>query len=152
MKPYIYGPKFMWNLDCSVGKGGANSISADVSFLQWYYTLAASFHLTTPENQAIYRKVKITGGCTGNDSDPLVAAIIAQQRSLNHPIIDGKASVVTGTGKLSDKAFFLIRLEARFAVMYPDLWPRLDRIQGCPGSVLEVARGTVPTLAEITQG
>ena len=51
----------MWNLDCSVGKGGANSISADVSFLQWYYTLAANFHLTTPENKAVYRKVKITG-------------------------------------------------------------------------------------------
>ena len=81
MRPYIYGPKFMWNLDCSVGKGGSNSISADVSFLQWYYTLAANFHLTTPENKAVYRQVKITGTCRGVDGDPLVAAIIAQQRA-----------------------------------------------------------------------
>ena len=36
---------------------------------------------------------------------------------------------MTGTGKISDKAFFLIRLEARFAVMFPDPWPRLDRIR-----------------------
>lgn len=152
MRPYIYGPKFMWNLDCSVGKGGSNSISADVSFLQWYYTLAANFHLTTPENKAVYRQVKITGTCRGVDGDPLVAAIIAQQRALNHPYIDGKASVVTGTGKISDKAFFLIRLEARFAVMFPDAWPRLDLIPNCPSSVLEVSRGAVPNLAEISQG
>jgi hypothetical protein len=142
----------MWNLDCSVGKGGQNSVGADVSFLQWYYTLAAGFHLTTPENQAIYRQVKITGTCTGRDDDPLVAAITAQQRGLNHPYVDGKASVVTGTGRISDKAFFLIRLEARFAVMFPGAWPRLDLIPNCPGSVMEVSRGAVPTLAELTAG
>jgi hypothetical protein len=152
MKPYVYGPKFMWNIDSSVGKGGANSNVADVSFLQWYYTLAANFHLTTPENQAVYRAVKITGSCTGRDNDPLVAAIFAQQRGMNHPFIDGKVSVVTGSGKVSDKAFFLIRLEARFAVMYPDAWPRLDRIPGCPSSVLDIARYAVPNLAEIQHG
>ena len=152
MKSYIYGPKFMWNIDCSVGKGGQNTISADVSFLQWYYTLAANFHLTTPENKAIYRHVKITGACNGQDTDPLVAAIIAQQRSLNHPYVDGKASVVNGTGRVTDKAFFLIRLEARFAVMFPSAWPRLDLIPNCPSSVAEIARNAIPNLAEIQQG
>jgi hypothetical protein len=151
MKPYVYGPKFMWNLDCSVGKGGANNIDADVSFLQWYYTHAANFHLTTPENKAIYRNVKITGTCNGTDSDPLVAAIIAQQRSLNHPTIDGKASVVTGTGKIGTSAFFLIRLEARFAIMFPNAWPRLDLIPGCPGTVQVVSKGTVPSLDELNR-
>jgi len=32
MKPYIYGPKFMWNLDISVGKLGANSNACDVLY------------------------------------------------------------------------------------------------------------------------
>ena len=99
MHPYVYGPKFMWNLDCSVGKGGANSIASDVSFIQWYYTHAAGFHLTEPGNKEIYRKVKITGTCNGTDNDPLVAAIFAQQRSMNHPFVDGKVNVVTGPGK-----------------------------------------------------
>ena len=35
MRPYIYGPKFMWNLDCPSARAD-HSISADVSFLQWY--------------------------------------------------------------------------------------------------------------------
>jgi len=150
MKPYIYGPKFMWNLDCSVGKGGANSIASDVSFIQWYYTIAANFHLTEPANKEIYRRVQITGTCSGTDSDPLVAAIIAQQRSMNHPQVDGRVSVVTGTGKVGANAFFLLRLEARFAIMCPNGWPRLDLMPNCPASVATVSRSAVPVLSEIT--
>lgn len=149
MKPYVYGPKFMWNLDCSVGKGGANSIMSDVSFIQWYYTLAAGFHLTDESNKAIYRNVQITGTCNGTDRDPLVAAIIAQQRAMNHPHVDGRASVVTGNGKVGANAFFLLRLEARFAIMYPGAWPRLDLIPNCPSTVAAIAKGVVPTLAEL---
>lgn len=152
MKPYIYGPKFMWNIDCSVGKGGQNSNATDVAFIQWYYVLAANFHLTTPENKAIYQKVKVTGSCSGRDGDPLVAAILAHQRGMNHPYADGKVSVVTGTGRIGDKAFFLIRLEARFAVMFPNAWPRLDLIPGCPGGVSKAALDAVPNLAEIQAG
>jgi hypothetical protein len=152
MKPYVYGPKFMWNLDCSVGKGGANSIPADVSFIQWYYTLAADFHLTEPQNKEVYRKVRITGVCNGTDRDPLVAAIIAQQRGMNHPQVDGRVSVVTGSGKVGANAFFLLRLEARFAIMQPNAWPRLDLIPNCPNSVADVSRNAIPTLSDLTGG
>lgn len=150
MQPYVYGPKFMWNLSASVGKGGANSNTADVSFIQWYYTLAASFHLTDQANKDVYRYVRITGTCSGTDSDPLVAAIVQQQRSMNHPTIDGKVSVVTGSGSLGQRAFFLLRLEARFAVMFPTAWPRLDLIPNCPVAVRAVALSAVPQLAELT--
>jgi hypothetical protein len=150
MQPYVYGPKFMWNLDCSVGKGGSNSVGSDVSFIQWYYTLAAGFQLTTPQNKEIYRKVNITGTCNGTDRDPLVAAIFAQQRSMNHPQIDGKVSVVSGSGKVGANAFFLLRLEARFAIMFPNAWPRLDLIPNCPNGVLQASRGAIPNLAELT--
>ena len=151
MQPYVYGPKFMWNLTASVGKGGANTNGADVSFIQWYYTHAAHFHLTDPANKEVYRKVRITGVCNGTDSDPLVQAILTQQRSMNHSSIDGRVSVVTGTGKLGDKAFFLLRLEARFAIMFPAEWPRLDLIPNCPSSVKEAMRAAVPNLAELGQ-
>jgi hypothetical protein len=150
MKPFVYGPKFMWNLDCSVGKAGANSIPCDVSFIQWYYALASDFHLTDPERKEIYRKVRITGACSGRDDDPLVQAIIAQQRIMNHPQVDGKVSVVSGSGKMGEIAFFLLRLEARMAIMYPKVWPRLDLIPKCPASVAECSRGAVPEMAELT--
>ena len=149
MQPYVYGPKFMWNLTNSVGKGGANTNLADVSFIQWYYTLALNFHMTEPPNKEVYRNVRITGHCNGTDRDPLVAAIIQQQRSMGHPSVDGKVSVVTGTGKLGDKAFFLLRLEARFAIMFPNAWPRLDQIPSCPQAVKEAMLAAVPQLSEL---
>jgi hypothetical protein len=139
----------MWNLSASVGKGGANTNSADVAFIQWYYTLAAHFHLTDQANKDVYRNVHITGVCDGTDRDPLVAAILIQQRSMNHPSVDGKVSVVTGTGHLGIKAFFLLRLEARFAVMYPTAWPRLDLIPNCPPIVKDASLGAVPKLSEL---
>jgi len=149
MHPYVYGPKFMWNLDCSVGKAGANSRPDDVAFIQWYYTHAAGFHLTDPASKEVYRKVQVTGRCDGSDRDPLVAAILTQQRSMRHPTVDGKVSVVKGDGKVGLNAFFLLRLEARFAVMFPNAWPRLDLIPGCPPSLHGTARGAIPTLQEI---
>ena len=151
MKPIIYGPKFMWNLSGSVGKGASNSDPTDVSFIQWYYTLSRDFHLTTPQAKAIYSQVNVTGKCTGQDSDPLVQAIRSQHTETKHPIVDGKISVVAGDGKLnaSGHAFFLLRLEARLAVMYPNKWPRLDLIPRCPNSVAEVSRFAIPTMAEL---
>ena len=149
MQPYVYGPKFMWNLTASVGKGGANNDVADVSFIQWYYTLALNFHLTEAANKDVYRNVRITGQCNGTDRDPLVAAIIQQQRSMSHPSVDGKVSVVTGSGKVGAKAFFLLRLEARFAIMYPSAWPRLDQIPGCPQAVRQAMVAAVPQLSEL---
>jgi hypothetical protein len=97
----------------------------------------------------LYRKVRVTGVCLGTNSDPLVAAITVQQQDMNHPQIDGKVSVVTGTGKIGAKAFFLLRLEARFAVMFPNAWPRLDLIPRCPGVVLQASRGAVPAISEL---
>lgn len=149
MHPYVYGPKFMWNLDCSVGKGGANTDSVDVSFIQWYYTHAVNFAMTTPDAKEVYRHVRITGRCDGTEGDPLVAAILSQQRAQRHPVVDGKVSVVKGSGKVGMNAFFLLRLEARFAVMFPQAWPRLDQIPNCPPGVAALSRFAIPSLAEL---
>jgi hypothetical protein len=150
MRPYLHaagaGVHFQWNLDTSVGKGGQNSSLADVSYIQWYYTLAARFHLTPEDRKAIYRKVQVTGNCRGTDDDPLVAAIIAQQRSLNHPQVDGRVSVAQGSGKIGESAFFVFRLGARLASMHPHAWPRLDLIPECPPAVAAAVRACIPTI------
>jgi hypothetical protein len=148
MKPYLHPAgsalHFQWNVDCSVGKGGANSMAADVSYIQWYYVLASENPLTPEDRKIIYRKVSITGTCRGTDDDPLVAAIFAHQRALSHPQIDGRISVAHGSGKLGASAFFVFRLGARFANMYPNVWPRLDLIPRCPGAVAQAVRLCIP--------
>lgn len=65
MKPYLHSLgnlfHFQWNLDTSVGKGGQNSNAADISYLQWYYALAANFAQTPPDRVAIYKQVEVNG-------------------------------------------------------------------------------------------
>ncbi len=148
MKPFIHhfgnGSHIQWNLDCSVGKSGQNSLHADVSYIQWYYTVAAANPLTPADRKAIYSKVSITGLCRGTDDDPLVQAIFAHQRALSHPFVDGRVSVATGDGKVGEMAFFVLRLGARFADMVPRAWPRLDLVPGCPPTVAEAVKRCVP--------
>jgi len=150
MKPYLLPAgnsyHFQWNLDCSVGKGGANSLACDVSYIQWYYTLAAVHPLTPPDRRAIYQKVRVSGTCRGTDDDPLVAAIFAHQRALSHPQVDGRISVAQGSGKVGESAFFVFRLGARFANMFPLVWPRLDLIPTCPSTVAQAVRDAIPSV------
>jgi len=150
MKPYLHSngafSHFQWNLDCSVGKSAQNSIVADVSFLQWYYTLAVTFPETPADRAAIYKTVSITGTCTGRDDDPLVKSIVAQQRGLNHPVIDGKASVAPAGGRIGETAYFILRVNARFATQFPKQWPRLDLIRNCPVTVAQAVLQSIPKL------
>lgn len=148
MKPFIHhfgaGAHFQWNLDCSVGKGGQNNLPVDVSYLQWYYTVAASNPRTPADRKAVYARVAITGMCSGTEKDPLVQAILTQQRALSHPFVDGRINVATGDGRVGEMAFFILRLGARFADMLPQAWPRLDLVPGCPLIVAEAVRRSVP--------
>ena len=150
MKPYLHPAvsslHFQWNLDCSVGKGGSNNLISDVSYIQWYYTLAAEHPLTPDDRKKIYRQVRITGACRGTDDDSLVAAIFAHQWALNHPDIDGRISVAHGSGKVGAAAFFVLRLGARFANMFPNQWPRLDLIRNCPTTVAQAVREAIPSV------
>jgi hypothetical protein len=150
MKAYLVSHEdhfdFLWNLDCSVGRGGQNSIVADVKFIQWYYQLAAANAETTGGRRDIYKQVVVSGKCTGTDSDPLVRAILAHQQALGHPVIDGRVSVARPGIKLNDTAFFVLRIGARLARMFPHDYPRLDRVPGCPSEVAAAINKAVPAL------
>ena len=135
-----------WNVDCSVGKGGQNSLACDVSYVQWYYTLAAVNANTPPDRKAVYAKVAITGLCRGTADDPLVQAITIHQTALRHPIIDGRISVASANGRVGELAFFVLRLGARLSNMFPKAWPRLDLIPGCPPMVADAVRACIPRI------
>jgi hypothetical protein len=150
MRPWLHhnGPKahVHWNLDCSVGKGGQNSVACDVAYIQWYYALAAKHPETPPERRAVYAKVPVNGICTGVEADPLVQAILLHQKTLKHPTTDGKISVATGDGRVHGNAFFILRLNARLSHMFPNAWPRLDLMPHCPALVADAVRECVPNV------
>jgi hypothetical protein len=143
----------MWTIDSSVGRHASNNSVADISYIQWYYQLASTYAETPPERREIYSKVKVTGQCTGKDTDPLVQAILAHQKGLSHPVVDGKVSTLPGASGdvrlgANQDAFFVLRIGARIAHMYPDAWPRLDKMPKCPPAVAEAVRAALPKLGE----
>jgi hypothetical protein len=117
-----------------------------VSYIQWYYTLAAVQPNTPPNRKAVYAQVIVTGTCRGTTDDPLVQAILTHQTALKHPYIDGKISVAMGDGKVGQLAYFVFRLGARLSNMYPQAWPRLDLIPRCPPLVAEAVRRCIPKI------
>jgi hypothetical protein len=151
MKPWLHHSgatvHFHWNLECSVGKGGHNSLPCEVSYIQWYYSLAARHPNTPAERKAVYSKVAVNGVCRGTNDDPLVQAILIHQKALAHPVIDGKISVAHGDGRIGQNAFFILRLNARLSDMYPNVWPRLDMIPNCPALVVNAVRACVPRVS-----
>ena len=149
MKAYVHADgdhmDFLWNVDCSVGQGGQNNLEADVSYIQWYYKLAAAQPATPPERREVYGQVRVTGRCDGTSGDPLVQAIVLHQQTLRHPKVDGRISVATGAGKIDGaSAFFVLRLGARFAKMFPQFWPRLDLMPQCPTAVAKASLAAIP--------
>jgi hypothetical protein len=150
MQPYLHPAgdslHILWNLDASVGRGGLNTNSADVAYVQFYYTLAAAHALTPPDRKAVYGKVQVTGQCSGVAQDPLVQAITIHQKALHHPSVDGRCSVARGPGKVGESAFFILRLGARFADMLPEIWPRLDLRKDCPDLVRKAVQATIPRI------
>jgi len=67
------------------------------------------------------------------------ASLRSPRRRLRIP-----AGVATGHGQVGSKAFFVLRLGARLANMYPRLWPRLDLIPGCPQMVAQAVLAAIP--------
>jgi hypothetical protein len=151
MKPWLHHAgsivHFHWNLECSVGKGGQNSLPCEVSYIQWYYSVAAKHPKTPVDRKAVYSKVLVNGVCNGSQNDPLVQAIMIHQTALSHPVIDGKISVAQGDGRVGQNAYFILRLNARLSDMYPSAWPRLDLIPGCPALVANAVQACVPRVS-----
>jgi hypothetical protein len=129
----------LWSIETSVGLNAQNSNSEDISYVQFYYTLAAKDIRFSQDRRDVYAQVSVTGQCDGTDNDPLVNAIWIDEQALNHPFKDSKLSVVQNPEGMippgENTAWMILRLGARFCSMYPDIWPRIDKIPGCPEAI-----------------
>lgn len=150
MHPMILGNKFYWNIDQSVGRNASNSDSVDISLVQWSFVLATSHdHGIPADGLQLYRAVQVTGFCNGRDDDPLVRAILAMQKNVHarHPAstIDGHISVAYGDGRYAPgTAFLILDICYAFAHWFPNAYPRLDLVPGCPSAIIRSVRGAIP--------
>lgn len=146
MHPMISNNKFYWNIDQSVGKNASNGNQTDICYIQWFFVKAAEHPAhVAPDHLAVYRAVRVTGACNGTDNDPLVAAILMWQKSRNQhgdpTTVDGHVSVAHGGIIYAPHSPFLVVVCAvGMAEWFPNAFPRLDLIPGCPPSVAMAVR------------
>ncbi|BDC53010.1 hypothetical protein F183_A53250 [Bryobacterales bacterium F-183] len=131
--------RFFWNLDGNVGPGCPNKIE-DVQLVQLGFHCKANNpkYPITPASKAIYSAVVPGAPYTGGYNDPLSIAIRQFQKERGGPQ-DGRVSVISGSGMISDKlGFMMVALNNNISDCITNNWPFIDRHSQCPGALKAV--------------
>ena len=135
-----------YNVDGVVGKTPAANKREDVLLVQFALaTIAANRVAGTSD--AFYQAAKAVQ-VTGNIDQATVSAITALQLEVkrSHPgtIVDGRVSPSNGTyGYGGGGACSIVTLNESVQRRNVDVWPRIDKIQGCPGELKQMVVRTV---------
>jgi hypothetical protein len=148
---YIYAPRpadrdapLIWNVNGAVGAPPAQNNREDVLLVQFALHLLSQLSKASPALRAATKAVRITGTI-----DPeTIAAIRAVQeddRKWGGAIVDGRVSPAKGGAWYAKGGLWTIAdLNAVFAGRVgKDFWPRIDRIHGCPGELVQMVRREV---------
>jgi hypothetical protein len=149
---YFYAPRpagpdmpAFFNVNGVVGASPAQNHREDVLLVQFAFNLIRLRPLgtTTPAVLAAAKAVRMTGTI---DTET-VAAIRAVQENLKakHPgeIVDGRVRPADG-GVSVGKAVWAVRhLNGTIQTRFGDVWPRLDKIPGCPSEIQQMVRREV---------
>lgn len=138
MELFLPGPggNLFFNVSARVGKGQLNDV-IDVQLVQFFLKQIGEQNglRNDPEALAICRAVNPTGTV----DDATVAAITAfqQHRRRKHPntVADGIISPARGgTGGLYAEGtpWAILPMNTAIRTAFPELWPRLQDIPGCP--------------------
>jgi hypothetical protein len=151
MMAYFYAPRpahpdlpAFFNVNGVVGAPPAQNGREDVLLVQFAFNLIG-FHpisTTSPAVLAAAKAVRMTGAI-----DPeTVAAIRAVQEHLKvkHPgqIVDGRVSPAHGD-IFYGEIWTVCHLNFTFQARFKDVWPRLDKIPGCPSEIQQMVHREV---------
>ena len=136
-----------YNVDGVVGAPPADNKREDVLLVQFFFVLIG--RSPTPDRPpnvaAAFKAVQLTGVADAQT----IAAIKAFQESKRqrdpNVVVDGRASPAKpGVAYAPRAAWIIVHLNLESKILHPDVWPRIDKIQGCPDDLKKmVERETV---------
>jgi hypothetical protein len=149
---YFYAPRpgdpslpAFFNVNGVVGASPAQNGREDVLLVQFAFNLIALHPIssTAPAVLAAAKAVRMTGAI-----DPAtVAAIRALQENLKakHPgqVVDGRVSPAHGGASYGAAIWTVCYLNGTLQVRFKEIWPRIDKIPGCPGEIQEMVHREV---------
>jgi hypothetical protein len=130
--------QFIFNLSANVGTKSPNRPD-DVALVQLGFRALARSQDFSPglQDAEVFAAVPWDGACSERTDDPLVRAIRRYQSIAPNGVVDGHVSTIKDSDGIfrlgsSKGTYILADLTAAIIEVHGDLWPRIDRIEGCP--------------------
>ncbi len=123
-----------FNVDTSVGRGGANSDRNDILLVQ-FLLKTLSTNVTTPAGQSV-RAILAATPQTGSVDPLTIRSIEAYQGAKNSPV-DGRVSSARGYS-YGAHDYTIVLLNFNVREDHLRVWPRLDQIPNCPGELRQL--------------
>lgn len=141
--PRIELPIF-FNVQGVVGAAPAQNMMEDVALVQFAFETMGKNPVATskPEFIAACKKVKVTGMIDQETIDAI--RIFQAKQSTDAAIVDGRVSPAKsgyfyGPGGM----YAIVAINDALQNRFKDLWPRIDKLPGCPAVLVEMVERTV---------
>ena len=144
---YLFAPRdsdpelpIFFNVDGVVGAQPAENRREDVLLVQFVFEIIARQprSSTRPEVFQAAKAVKATGFI----DEATIAAIRAFQPRKN-AVVDGRVSPAKGGYNYGGVKFTIAQLNNALQDRFLDIWPRIDKIGGCPAELRTMVKRTV---------
>jgi hypothetical protein len=142
-------PSF-FNVDGVVGANPATNSPEDVLLVQFFMRFAldkTSYQGISPNDARVIGALRVTGVCDQATVDVIYLSQYYRKQETPSVVADGRISPARAGGEYSkDSKWTIITLNYRVKELTKDVWPRIDKIPGCPPQLTQmVARTLVGT-------
>lgn len=122
-----------FNVDSSVGQGGANSNQEDILLVQLLLKKAAERPPATVPASTTQRVARVTlSGTSDSATIDGIRAIQERMRERNPgTIVDGRVSPARGVS-YGEADWTIVTLNTHCRRAFPEVWPRLQDFRDCP--------------------
>ena len=134
-----------YNVDAVVGASPAANNREDVLLVQFAFAAMAANPLpgASTEFYKAISAVKPTGTIDQATVYAIKATQIEVKKSQPNTVVDGRVSPATGSYSYGGGLFTITHLNESVQHRYLELWPRIDKIPGCPLELKQMVVRTV---------
>jgi hypothetical protein len=126
-----------FNVDSTVGQGGANSNIEDILLVQFLVRKTAETASPTlsADRKARMLKVPTTGVCDDATIDGIKAAQEHIRQGIPGTVVDGRVSPARGYDYGGGGSWIVVFLNMQMRIRFSSVWPRLQDLDDCPAQL-----------------
>ena len=135
-----------FNVDGVVGAAPAQNLREDVLLVQFFMRFAldkTGYHGISPDDARTVSSLKVSGVCDQATVDVIYLSQYYRKKETPSVVADGRISPARAGGEYSkDSKWTIITLNWRIKELIQDIWPRIDKIPGCPPELTQLVKRT----------